>query len=152
MHDEEKTLSTATKTTKLMEIPAAEDLPAQKPTASASDQAIQAEKEARIGAFKMKKTTVQPAINEETQFSIAAVSQRSMKAEQDSGSNQYHEIVRHVQSTSDSKAKIQTWEKYLSANPGLEFANKAKFELARLYFQQAEANPNGENINQALLF
>ena len=152
MHDEEKTLTTATKTTKLMEIPAAEDLPAQKPTASASDQAIQAEKEARIGAFKMKKTTVQPAINEETQFSIAAVSQRSMKAEQDSGSNQYHEIVRHVQSTSDSKAKIQTWEKYLSANPGLEFANKAKFELARLYFQQAEANPNGENINQALLF
>ena len=75
-----------------------------------------------------------------------------MKAEQDSGSNQYHEIVRHVQSTSDPKAKIQTWEKYLSANPGLEFANKAKFELARLYFQQAEANPNGENINQALLF
>jgi hypothetical protein len=149
MNNENKTLSTATK---LMEMPPAEELPAQRSTVPTSDLAIQAEKKARVDAFKMKKTTIQPTKNEATRFSIAAVSQRSMKAEQDSSLNQYHEIVRDVQTTSDLKAKIQTWEKYLTANPGDEFAKKAKYELAILYYQQVEANPNGENINQALTF
>jgi hypothetical protein len=148
MHDENKTLST---TNKLMEMPAVEGLATQRPTAPTSDLAIQAEKKARVGAFRMRKTTIQPTTKEE-RFSIAAVSQRSMKAEQDSSLNQYHEIVRDVQSISDPKAKIQTWEKYLSANPGEERAKKAKYELAILYYQQGEANPNGENINQALSF
>lgn len=149
MHDETKTLSTAAK---LMEIPAAEGLSAQRPTVPTSDQAIKAEKKARVDAFKMNKTTIQPKKNEEARFSVAAVSQRSIGAEQDSSLNQYHEIVRDVQSNSNLKAKIQTWEKYLSANPGEEIAKKAKYELAILYYQQAEENPSQENINQALTF
>ena len=149
MNDENTTLLTANA---LTETPAAEGLAAQRPTVPVSDQAIQEEKKARIGAFKMKKTTIQPTKNEDARFSVAAVSQSSMKAEQDSSLNQYYEIVRDVQTTPDLKAKIQTWEKYLPANPGTELAKKARYELAMLYYQQAEANPNGENINQALTF
>jgi hypothetical protein len=149
MHDENKTLSTATK---LMEIPAAEDLAAQRPTVPTSDRVIQAEKKSRVDAFKMKKTTIQPTKKEETHFSIAAVSQRTIKAEQDSSLNRYQKIIQYVQSTSDPKAKIQIWEKYLLANPGEEVAKKAKYEIAMLYFQLADENPNQENIDQALTF
>lgn len=147
--DENEMLSTPAQ---FMRLTTAEDVAVQTPTAPLSDQAAQAEQQERANDFKMKKTSIQSKNLRGTQFSSTGVSQRSFDAEKDSSLIPLQKIIQEIRLIPGLNEKIDTWQKFLQTDPGDESVNKGKYELAMLYYQLAEENPNQEYIKQAINF
>lgn len=134
------------------EITKEKDLFFHKSTAPTRDRAVQADKKERSNEFKLQQIATPAQEFKGSRFSATTIDNSSSYAVTDTSLHHYQKVFQSIQSVSNIDEKIEIWEKYLQINPADQMAKIAKHELAGLYYQQVEENPNQKNINQALNF